>query len=592
MKKHQIASLPIQRVRRLRFFLLLPCLWGLGLTARLFSLQVADVETWRRQHLYNQTFSSHRGEILDRWDKTLAKSIPVESLSVRPAEVKEDLRSVASKLSNILKISQKDIFNKLSSKKPFVWIERNLPIVVAQQIAELKIAGLEIEKKQRRAYPYREAAGALLGRVSSEGRGLSGLEQKFDQKLLGSSISASMIKDARGNFIAPSWFSLHSGLNRVESEVPPLRLTIDAEIQAIMAAELEVSIKAYKAKSAYAMMVDAMTGEILGMAQAPSVNLNQEHIRSVDALKNHVVQSTFEPGSTMKPIVAAAALESKKILPDELLDCENGKYRFGGHTIHDKHPMKLVSLREILVRSSNIGMGKIGERMGADDVYTAIKDFGFGEIVDVSLPGGRSGTLRKVSGWAEIDTATHSFGQGVSVTVPQMVRAYAALANGGKLPALHLVREAQEGGSFKRVLSEATAQQVRSMLRGVVEEEDGTGREAFVPGVIVGGKTGTAQKARTDGKVGYDPHKVLTSFVGFADGMSIAVPHTMVLMVVVDEPKTKSNFGSTIAAPVFSNIMQSTFRYLSLRYELHSKEITIKSKPTNVTVSKVKESRI
>ena len=383
-----------------------------------------------------------------------------------------------------------------------------------------------------------------------------------------------MLRDAKGNMIAPpssmsSVSGYHVGgdsdkqLDRENSAT--LRLTIDVEIQAIMAGELESAYRRYRPKGAFALMVNSDSGEVLGLAQAPSVNLNADRIANPDALKNLVIESSFEPGSVMKPIIAAAAIDSGLVKPDDVLDCENRRYKFGGHWVRDTHPLKQVSVREIVVRSSNIGMSKIGERLGPDGVYDALRLFGFGTLVDLSLPGGGTGILRNVKNWAAVDVATHSFGQGVSVTTPQMVRAYSAIANGGRLIPIHLLSGGADQPS-RRIISESTAIQIQSILRGVVDEEGGTGHAAGIPGVVIGGKTGTAEKA---GRGGYEKDKYVTSFIGFAQGASIGLSQNVVLMVVVDAPRGREKmYGGTVAAPVFNAIIRKTLRYLSTSKEL------------------------
>jgi cell division protein FtsI (penicillin-binding protein 3) len=579
--------LPRHRGRRIRVFFIVPVIWALILVARLASLQIVDVARWRdwaeKQHLAKQIFSSYRDPIVDRWDRPLAVSIPVESLSVRPGLVDPNtIDTISRTLAPILDMSSDRISEKLRVHSPFVWLKRHLPMVVAQKVSDLQLRGLEIVKESRRAYPYREAASVLLGRVGLDGRGLSGLEQRFDERLRGSTIQSPMLRDAKGNMIAsPASMTSVAGTSVAGTKVgssdqqnlndgssSTLRLTIDAEIQAIMADELEKAHRHYRPKGAFALMVDSDSGEVLGLAQAPSVNLNADTITNPDALKNLVVEATFEPGSVMKPIVAAAAIDSGLVKPDEVLDCENGRYKFGGHWVRDTHPLKQVSVREIVVRSSNIGMGKIGERLGPDGVYDALKLFGFGSAVDLGLPGGGSGILRNVKNWAAVDVATHSFGQGVSVTAPQMVRAYSVIANGGRLIPIHLISGGVDQPS-RRILSESTAIQIQSILRGVVDEEGGTGRAAAIPGVIIGGKTGTAQKTRGNGRVGYEKNKFVTSFIGFAQGASIGLSQNVVLMVVVDAPRGRgSMYGGTVAAPVFNAIIRRTLRYLSTSKEL------------------------
>lgn len=555
------------RVRRLKTIYVLAGLWMSLVVVRLFSLQVSDVERWRdwalKQHKKVITYSSERAPIYDRWNRPLAKSIPVESLYAHPRKIK-DPAALAEQLAPILEVEKKELERSLSSSAAFVWVARHLPRVKAQKISRLEFDGSQVGliEESRRAYPYRGAAGVLLGRVGMDGDGLSGLEQYYDSRLKGSKFKAPAMRDGRGNYISPATeiLSPESDGSR------PLRLTLDAEIQAIMTSELLKGAQEHSAKSVTALMVDAHTGEVLGMAQAPTVNLNEQKISSRSALRNLVVENVFEPGSVMKPFIAAVALEKGLVRTDELFDCENGRLRFGGHTIRDSHPLELASFREVVVRSSNIGMAKVAERLGRQGVYDALRLFGFGSLTSLGLPGETAGILRSKESWAEIDIATHAFGQGVAVTALQSVRAMAAVANGGHLIDLRLI-EGQAQAAPRRVISEFTASQVRSILRGVVDEDHGTGSRAGIPGVVIGGKTGTAQKARTDGR-GYAPGKYVASFLGYIDGSSVGVPRTLAMMVVVDEPNGRSIYGGTLAAPIFRAIAQRTLRYLTTSKEL------------------------
>jgi cell division protein FtsI (penicillin-binding protein 3) len=279
-----------------------------------------------------------------------------------------------------------------------------------------------------------------------------------------------------------------------------------------------------------------------------------------------LVEGTYEPGSTIKPVTASLALEHKAITTDELVDCENGAYRFGGHTINDVHGNKFLNIHDIIVRSSNIGISKVGRRLGRERLYAGLRHFGFGQPPRLELPGETPGILRPVSTWAEIDVLTHSFGQGLAVTPLQMVRAFAAIANGGLLPELRLTRNGRKAEPA-RVISPAVSAQVREMLFGVVEEAHGTGQKAAVAGVRIGGKTGTAQKARVGGR-GYAAGSYVASFVGFADVTPLKLEVLPVLIVVVDEPHAATIYGGTLAAPVFSRIIERAVHLLTTKREL------------------------
>jgi cell division protein FtsI (penicillin-binding protein 3) len=267
----------------------------------------------------------------------------------------------------------------------------------------------------------------------------------------------------------------------------------------------------------------------------------------------------------IKPLVAAAALDAGVVTSHEQLDCEHGKYHYGTHIINDTHPNDIISFHDVVVRSSNIGMTKVGDRMGKERLYGALRRFGFGEVTGLHLPGETAGILRRPEGWSKVDIATHSFGQGVAVTPLQIARAMAAIANGGLLPPLKIVLDAHYPPPV-RVVSAAAAEETKSMLYGVVTAEKGTAPLAAIPGVQIGGKTGTAQKANPRGG-GYLQGAYMASFVGFAEASAIGVPRLLTLIIVIDEPDNGSIYGGVVAAPVFRRVMQRTLHLLATRQE-------------------------
>jgi cell division protein FtsI (penicillin-binding protein 3) len=543
--------------------------WVSAVIARLVSLQITASNRWQdwavRQHLSEVMVASERGPIYDRNDKLLAVSVPAGSIYVRPKQIK-DKDQVAQTLATTLKLPVKTVRAKLDSTKPFVWIERQLPRPLADKVDGMKLTGVGLVVESKRFYPYNHAASTLIGRVGVDGFGLSGIEGAFDKKLQGEHRRLELRRDAYGNFIDLSPEGGAIELPRGE----PLRLTIDAALQTIVDEELMEGREKANAKHAMAVMLDAETGEILAMSQAPGVNFNSKLQGSGGDLKNLILETVFEPGSIMKPIVAAAAIDAGVARATELVDCENGRLRFGPHTIKDVHPSGVISIHDVVVRSSNIGMTKIGVKLGEERLYRALRNFGFGELSGLGLSGESAGILRPISAWAKVDVATHSFGQGIAVTPLQMVRAVSAIANGGRLPSLHLIADNSEV-TLRRVLSESAAREGRDMMYGVVEDEHGTGSNAVIRGVRVGGKTGTAQKARANGR-GYEPGSYIASFVGFADGGAIGVNRVLSLIVAVDEPRTTSIYGGTLAAPVFQRIMQRSLHVLSTRQDIKPRE--------------------
>ncbi len=580
---HRTKRGGINRMGRILLLAGAACVWVGLVIARLVSLQISDVERWQewalKQHFSEITIASERGNIIDRNGRLMAVSVPAGSIYARPRQIK-NRQEAAKKLAEIIGENPKEIEEKLNSSSPFVWIKRQMPRHVAEKVEAEKIAGLGKVIESRRFYPYNEGASTLIGRVGIDGNGLSGLESIYEKTLRGNQRKARVNRDALGHYIQTS-----ESHDMVLPSGEQLQLTLDADLQMIVDEELEAGRNDAKAKGAMAVLADADTGEILAMSQSPSVNFNLSKIPSARALRNQIIETVFEPGSTMKPIVAAGAIEAGLVKSTDMLNCEGGRYRVGKHTIKDVHPSGIISAFDVVVRSSNIGMTKMGMRMGADRLYNFLRHAGFGDPSGLGLPGETRGILRSVNGWAPIDVATHSFGQGVAVTPLQMVRAVSAIANGGTLPNLTLVKDSSVQRPGKRIFSERTSEVVREMMFGVVENEHGTGHNAQIEGVRIGGKTGTAQKARADGK-GYAQGLYVASFVGFAEASALGLKRRLTLFVMVDEPNAKSIYGGTLAAPVFKRVMQRVLHYLSTaRNQQGSPDIVEPAPPTHGAVA-------
>ncbi len=563
------VSLANKRPMRLRLIGFLSILWSGLLVGRLYSLQVSDFETWQdwalKQHVAEVEVASERGQVLDRNGKLMAVSIPAQSIYVRPKQVKDRERAVKD-LSKLLEMKPSEVRARLDSTQPFVWLKRQVLRYQAEKVSALNLPGVGTVLEARRFYPYNQAASALIGKVGVDGTGLSGIESLYEKRLHEDHVKTTATRDAFGKIIHVS-----DGAEGVEGFSPPkgaaLRLTIDADLQIIMDEELEIGRKNANAKQAMAVMIDSDTGEIVALSQSPSYNFNKPSGESKDMLRNLLVEAVFEPGSVMKPIVAAAAMDAGVVTPDDKINCENGRFPFSKHTIKDVHPSGTVTFYDVVVRSSNIGMTKVGIRLGSDRLYHYLRKFGFGSSTGLGLAGETNGILRSERTWAKVDVATHSFGQGVAVTPLQVVRAVAAIANGGVLPTLSVVIDEHGIPQGERVVSEKAASAAREMMYGVVEDEHGTGAKAKIDGLRIGGKTGTAQKANPKGR-GYMAGTYVASFVGFADGSPVGVPRNLTAMVIIDEPRAKSIYGGTLAAPVFQRIMDRTFRFISTRTEL------------------------
>ncbi len=539
---------------------LLAVLW------RIANLQLVQVD-WlqglaREQYLKEISLEPMRGPILDRNGNPLALSIMTDSLFAVPREV-VDAERTARELSKALGLPEAALKKKLSSQKHFVWIQRRLPPDEAERIRSLKLAGLHFTRESRRFYPARELGASVIG-FAGDGRGLEGLELLFDGTLRGTQVMAQGLRDARQQML------LAEGLGARESSGGgTVVTTLDLTLQEIAERELARAVLESRAAGGSVVLMDPMTGEILALANQPGFNPNTFGKARPEQRRNRALVDCFEPGSTLKSIVVAEALQAGVVRPNESIDCRAGGLVVSGHVINDSHPQGAVplSLREVLVRSSNVGMARIGLRLGRERLHDALLNWGFGQRSQTGFPGENACPLRPARSWPEVEVATASFGQGVSVTAVQLAAGYAALANGGVLMQPLLVKEIRgardqvlqrfEPEPLGRVVSEKHAETLRGMLEGVVEP-GGTGTAAAVPGFRVAGKTGTAQKA--DPLIGgYSKDKRIASFVGFVPSRR----PRLVILVVVDEPAT-SPFGGVVAAPVFARIAEAALPYLGV----------------------------
>ncbi len=551
------------------------CCGALLVVGRLYALQGSEFSKWQgiaeKQHKASVRVQGARGSVVDTMGRSLAVSVKAVSVGVHPAEITDLPRAVDS-LARVLGKDPKEIRAKLSERKPFVWVARGLPVSLAAELKPLKLEGVSMVQEFRRYYPQGGIAGPVLGRVSRDGDGLSGVERQFESVLKADDLRLPMRRDARGRLMnvtsnAPNADvalvrSSHDVSPVVREEGQVVAISLDSVIQGIVEEEFNRGESESQAKRVFGLVMDAETGEILSLAQSSSFNPNRFDNVEPSELRSAVLQDNFEPGSTLKPIVAALALDAGKVSLNESIDCENGRYQIGKHTIRDVHPSGVLSFGEVLVRSSNICMAKMGMRMGKARLYSGLTAFGFGAPTKIELQGEARGILREVGKWSDVDEATHSFGQGVSVTALQMAQAYSALANGGLLVRPTL-RKQQPGDRHEavRVLSPNAAKSVAEILTGVTEGEHGTGKNAAIEGVKVHGKTGTAQKARANGR-GYDPDKILASFVGFVNAEEIGLKRKLVMFVGVDEPGVTPRWGGAVAAPVFKRAMSRILTHL------------------------------
>ena len=550
---------------RIRIFGVLFILAFLTIAGRAYYLQVVQApELQKRADQQRQRvvkLAPQRGSIFDRNGDPLAVSLAAESLFADPTLVKNP-QKVAGQLKKHLKTSKKELIRLLSSKKRFVWLQRKLDPEVAKQIQALKIDGLQFVTERKRYYPQASTAAHVLGFIGLDPKGLEGLELEYDRQLQGESGRLVSLRDARGRGLSSADRLVQGGVAGNN-----LFLTLDRSLQYLAEKELARVVRETGAVGGTVVMLEPASGRVLALASQPDYNPNRAGQYPAAKRRNRAVCDMYEPGSTFKPFLMAAVLEEGLVRPGQKIYCENGRYSVGGKTIRDHVKFKKLTLKEVIKFSSNIGSAKLGKALEREKFYSYIRDFGFGEQSGLDLPGEVGGMLRSPSNWFEIDLAAISFGQGVSVTPIQMASAIGVIANGGLLMEPYLVERITDADGQqiqkrlpqvrRRVISEKTAQQVRDMMISVTES-GGTGTRAAVPGYLIAGKTGTAQKVDTV-TGGYSPDKRVSSFVGFVPAENPA----LVISVTVDEPKGKA-YGGLIAAPVFAKIAAQTLGHLNI----------------------------
>ena len=491
-----------------------------------------------------------RGTIYEREGNELALSIEVGSVYAHPRQI-EDKNNTAKQLSRVLGEKRQKILKLIKRNRSFVWIKRKIETGQAKKVSALELKGVGITTETKRYYPGKEIAAHLIGFVGAENQGLEGLERKYEKLLIGSQYSLIQMRDALGQLFSISR-PMPSG-----HEMRGLVLTIDKDIQYKAQQALQRAVEKTKARAGHCLVVNPETGEILATAVVPEFNPNIFSKYRPYQWRNRAITDCYEPGSTMKAFLLSACLEESVVTPSTKFDCEKGEYKIGARMVRDTHKYGVLTVSDIIVRSSNIGAIKLGEKLGYARFYGYAKKFGFGRKTGVALLGERKGFVRPPKKARQIDRATLCFGQGMTTTSLQLVMAMAAIANGGKLMRPYVVKSVvDESGRVvkenypkvvRRVISPRTAKKVAGILEGVVGEK-GTGPRAAIKGFRVAGKTGTAQKV--DPKTGtYSRTKDVATFVGFAP----ADQPKLVILVMIDEPKGIP-YGGVVAGPVFSEV--------------------------------------
>jgi cell division protein FtsI (penicillin-binding protein 3) len=549
---------------------------ALDLTGVLFAVHVAVVarlghlQLLRRDELarfadrqYSKTvpLRPKRGPIFDRHGQALAVSTEVESVFADPRRI-ADRAETAARLASLLGEPSREIEERLRTDRPFVWLKRKLPPPLAQAVRALGLPGIGLLPESLRLYPNRELGAHVLGFEGLDDHGLEGIELAYDRLLGGDAGMALVERDALGRDV-----TAQPRILKAPTPGQGLILTLDATIQYIAERELDAAWRRTRAQAGMIVAMDPRTGEILAMAIRPTFNPNAPQSFGPAEWRNRAVSDPFEPGSTFKAILAAAALEEEVFRPEDRLYAEQGVITIANRPIHDWKRYGWLSFREVLQYSSNVGAIKVGLAVGRDRYYKYMTGFGFGSLTGVGLPGESRGQLRPPSRWSGLSLASMAIGQEVSVTALQILNAFATIANGGRLMQPHMVRAVldQDGREVRRfepeavrqVISPETAATLRGVLTTVVAQ--GTGARAAVDGYAVAGKTGTAQKLDPGTHV-YSRRPGVLSFVGFAP----AEAPRLAMFVMLDEPKTVA-WGSEAAAPIFAAVAGPVLRALGIR---------------------------
>ena len=541
-------SFPGRRRAVLGIFALL----GVALVARAVDLQVLRRDFLQEQGEARQqrvrSVPAHRGMLLDRNAEPLAVSTPVDSVWAVPEQLLA-AETQWDELAATLGTSRAALAGRVegAAQKQFIYLRRHVSPETAERVAEMAVPGVNLQREYRRYYPGGEVSAHLLGFTDIDDRGQEGLELAYDAWLAGEPGLRRIIQDRRGRVVAD--------IESVREARPgrDLLLSIDKRIQYLAYRELKAQVAAQRARAGSVVVLDARSGEVLAMANQPAYNPNNRDERRGARSRNRAATDLLEPGSTMKPLTLAAALETGRFDPGQAIDTAPGWYRVRRHTIKDHRNYGPLDFTGIIRKSSNIGATKVAQRMSAEELWRVFDAVGFGRVSGSGFPGEGSGVLPHASDWGVLEQATLSFGYGLSVTPLQLARAYAAIAGDGLLPEVSFLRRF-EPQPAERVLSEASARAVRQMMQ-TVTEPGGTAVRAAISGYRVAGKTGTSHKSQAGG---YAEDRYISVFAGFAP----ASRPELVCVVIIDEPGAGEYFGGAVAAPVFSRVVGGALRLL------------------------------
>jgi len=539
------------------------------LLGRAVYIQIVGTSFYLKQgeirHVRQLELPASRGRILDRNGQILAASIPTPSLWAIP----KDLNAGSDKLqrralAKLLGMTPLELEGKLDDNQNFVWLRRQVDEPVAKEALALKLPGVHTVAEYKRVYPEGEAAAQVVGFTDIEDKGVAGIEVALQKDLAGRDGSRRVIKDRLGQVVEDVGESVAPVDGR------DITLSIDSKVQFFAYQRVRDAVAEHHAKAGSVVVIDVASGQVLALANYPSFTPTDRRNLTPAQLRNGALSDTFEPGSTMKPLIAGLALETGRVTPDTVIQTAPGRITITGSTITDAHPHGPLTVNEVIQKSSNVGITKIAMQMQPREMWDLYTQVGFGQKPQLAFPGAATGRLRPYKTWRPIEQATMSYGYGLSTSLFQLARAYTMLARDGELVPTSLLKpdeaSAPAGDAVVpgvRVFSQKTAQQVRHMLQ-LAAGDGGTAPRAQVMGYSVGGKTGTAHKQ--EGRV-YAEKKYRAWFVGMAP---INNPR-IVVAVMVDEPSNGKYFGGDVAAPVFSQVVQQTLRMMGVQPDIEVK---------------------
>ena len=520
------------------------------------------------KHVYKQPIYAERGEIFDANNEVLAHNVPVETI-VADSTLLNNIESATSLLSAALKMPAPEVSEKLRAGRRYMIVKREVPETVAtalrDQLRAENVRGIYFERDSARIYPNDSMLCHVIGFTDFEHHGIQGVESSMEQYLHGEDGYRCIEHNRAGQEIV-----LYRGQEHAPRDGYQVHLTVDLNLQNIVENEIDAAMQEFHPAKATIILMRPQTGEILAMANRPNFDLNLRATAKPEQMKNRAVIDMMEPGSTFKIVTAAAALNERKVRPDTTIFCENGAWTFGGRVLHDHKAYGELSVRDVIVKSSNIGAAKLAIGVGEEKFYEYIRRFGFGDRTGIELPGEIGGMVHSPQSWSKISITRIPMGHEIGVTPLQMTAAMAVIANGGKLVTPRIVKSITESNGktvttfspivLRQVISSQTATMIGDALRGVVSDR-GTAAAAAVPGFTIAGKTGTAQKV--DPKGGYEHGKYVVSFTGY-----LPADHPeFVGLVVLDDARTSKpelNYGGLVAGPIFARVAEKAARYLDL----------------------------